>query len=110
MNERTTYAQAVAAYDVEFERMLTDVIIKTIATTSLVSDANVMVLRTGETATALVIALETIMALSPLMDTPSALRKFAEHTAKRLRKNISKLRADPEFAADIFGARPGGTA
>ena len=110
MNERTTYAKAVAAYDVEFERLLADAIIETIATKSLVTDANVMVLRTGETATALVIALETIMALSPLMDTPSELRKFAEHTAKRLRKNISKLRADPEFGVDVFGARPGGTA
>jgi hypothetical protein len=107
---RTPYARATAAYDPAFEQSLADAIIETIATKSLVSDANVMVLRTDETATALVIALETIMALSPTMDTPSELRRFAEHTAKRLRKNISKLSADPDFGVDIFGARPGGTA
>jgi hypothetical protein len=111
MNEhRTTYARAQAGYDVEFERVLADAIIETIATKSLVTDANIMALRLGETAAALVIVLEMIMGLSPTMDTPSELRKFAEHTAKRLRKNITKLRADPEFAASVFGARKEGSA
>jgi hypothetical protein len=111
MNEhRTSHARATTAYDPEFEQTLADAITKTIAKTSLVTDANVLVLRTGETATALVKVLEIVMGLSPMMDTPSEVRKFAEHTAKRLRKNISKLRANPEFGVDIFGTRKGGTA
>jgi hypothetical protein len=111
MNEhRTSYARATAAYDPAFEQLLADAIIETIAAKSLVSDANVMVLRTGETAAALVFVLEMVMGLSPTMDTPSEVRKFAAHTAKRLRKNIAKLRANPEFGVDVFGARKGGTA
>jgi hypothetical protein len=112
MNEqqRTSYAHAAAGYDPEFEQILADAITETIAKASLVTDANVMAIRTGETAAALVFVLEMVMGLSPAMDTPSELRKFAEHTAKRLRKNISRLRADPEFGAEIFGARRGGSA
>ena len=90
--------------------MLAAAIVETIATKSLLTDANVTAIRTGETAAALVFVLETVMGLSPMMDTPSEVRKFAEHTASRLRKNISKLRADPEFGAGFFGVRKGGTA
>jgi hypothetical protein len=80
MNEQQrtsfSYAPATAGYDSEFEQMLAGAIVETIATKSLVTDANVMALRTGETAAALVFVLEMVMGLSPMMDNAERSQKI----------------------------------
>ena len=110
MSDRTAYARAIAGYDRDFERMLVQSITKTIATKSQVADAPIIALRTGETIGALVTVLEMIAALTPAFDAPSNLRRFTEHTSKRIRRNVARVRADPEFGAHVFGSRHGGAA
>jgi hypothetical protein len=81
-----------------------------IAEASLLRDAPIRVIGTGETAEALISCLIATMAMSPTMDTPSELRAFAAGLAKRVRRGVAEARADPTFAADFFDARRGGTA
>jgi glyoxylase-like metal-dependent hydrolase (beta-lactamase superfamily II) len=106
----TTFARAISGYDQAFQQTLADAIIMAIANTSRLSDTPVIALRIGETAEALIMVLEAILASSPHFDHPGTLRRFAEKTAKRLRRNVAKLRADPNYAANIFDARRGGNA
>ena len=107
---RTSYARAVAGFDPEFRDALRDKIFTTIAEASIVTDANIMAIRAGETLEALTVCLIATAAMSPHFDTPSHLRKFAEQLAKRVRRGVSEARADPTFCADFFGARKGGSA
>jgi hypothetical protein len=112
MNDaRTNYARAVAGYDDDFRKRLAGAILTAIAETSLVTDAKVMCLRTGETRDALVDCLITIMALTPFYDVPSHLREYAEQLAKKIRRDVARHRAElcPE-AERMFGFRNGGRA
>jgi hypothetical protein len=110
-DRRTSFARAAAGYDDEFRKRLADALFTAIAETSLVTDANVMAIRTGETRDALVDCLITVMAMSPHYDVPSHLREFAEHLAKKIRRDVTRLRADPPPEAErIFGFRNGGRA
>jgi hypothetical protein len=109
MNDYRTYARAAAGYDVEFRRSLTEAICKAIAEASLVTDASILCLRTGETRDALVDVLITTMALTPHYDVPSHLREFAEALAKKIRRDVARLRADPcPEAETMFGFRSDG--
>jgi hypothetical protein len=66
-------------------------------------------LRTGETRDALVDCLITVMSLTPHYDTPSHLREFAEALAKKIRRDVARLRADPPREAEtLFGFRSEG--
>jgi hypothetical protein len=108
---RTTYSRAAAGYDGDFHKYLSGEIFDAIARASLVTDAHVMVFRTGETRDALIDCLITVMALTPHYDVPSHVREFAERLAKKIRRDVAKLRADPpEEAERIFGFRREGRA
>jgi hypothetical protein len=110
VSPRTTYARATASYDDDFRRRLIEEIITAIAKASLVADANVMAIRTGETIEALITCLITTASLAPHFDTPSHLREFAEDTAKRIRREVAKARAEGFCADFVFRARKGGNA
>ena len=105
----TTQAGIDSRYDQGLRRQLADAILKTIANESLVADAAVMAIRTGETLDALADILVTIMAMVPTFDTPSELRQAAENLSKRLRREVAQARAEG-VADEILGARKGGCA
>ena len=108
-HHRTDYARAARGYDDEFRKLLTDAICKAIAEASLITDANLLVLRTGETRDALVDVLITVMSLTPHYDVPSHLREFAEDLANKIRRDVARLRADPPIEAEtMFGFRSDG--
>jgi hypothetical protein len=106
---RTTWARATREYDDEFRRALVAEIITAIAKASMVTDANIMAIRTGETLEAL-ISMISFAAMSPHFDTPSHLREFAEGLAKRVRREVAKARAGGFCEDFIFGAQKGGSA
>jgi hypothetical protein len=107
---RTTYERATREYDEKFKRDLIEEIVSAIFKASMVTDANVMALRVGETTEALLSCLIATAALSTHFDTPSHLRKFAEHVEKRIRREVSKARAEGYGEKFCFGARRGGHA
>jgi hypothetical protein len=106
---RTTFEQACRGYDEQFANSLTDDILRTIARASLVTDANVLAVRTGETAAALVNCLGTVLALCPDSDVPSRLRQRIDYIAKKLQRDVAKARAEG-IADRILGATRGGHA
>ena len=102
MCDRPTYARAVAGYDQEFRERLAKAIMSTIAHENMVADANVMAIRTSETADALTDILCTVLTIVPAMSIPSKLRETAERLAKRIRRDVGKARADG--VADMLSA------
>jgi hypothetical protein len=98
----TTYARAVAGYDAEFRRRLTEAILTTIARESMITVVNVMAIRSGETVDALVDVLIITMAMMPCFDVASKLRKACETLCKRVRVEVARARA--EGVADDLGA------
>jgi hypothetical protein len=110
---RTSYERATREYDTKFERALAREIITAIAKASVVTDPelNIMALRVGETLEALTSCLISFAAMSPHFDTPSHLREFAERLAKRIRRDVSKARAEGVGADFMHGTqRQGGNA
>jgi hypothetical protein len=109
---RTTFARAISRYDETFQQALADAIVAAIAKTSpsRLTDIPGIALRVGETAEALVMVLEATLACSPHFDDQGALRRFAEKTGRRIRRNVACPRADPNYAASVFGARREGRA
>jgi len=107
---RTTWARATREYDETFKRDLIAEIITAICKASMVTDANVMALRVGETTEALLTCLISFAALSPTFEVPSHLREFAENTAKRIRHEVARARAEGYCEDFVFGARRGGNA
>jgi hypothetical protein len=115
MNEilrlRTNYERATSGYDDDFRKRLADAILRVIGESSVVTDAKVMCLRTAESRDALVDCLISVLSLTPFYDTPSHLREFAEHLAKKVRRDVARLRAEPCPEAErMFGFRNGGRA
>jgi hypothetical protein len=106
---RTSYARTTS-YDEKFRDELTEQIVTVIGESSLVTDANVMAIRIGETADALASCLIAVMAMSPRFDNHHELRVAAVELAKRVRRDVACARADPNFAADFIGTRKGGNA
>jgi hypothetical protein len=91
----TTYERATRAYDDAHERELADAIMTAIAEASKVSDANALVLRTGEAASALVTVLAAVLALSPTAArSPTAIRKTVDELGKRLRRLLAAAEND----------------
>jgi len=107
---RTSYERATREYDENFKRDLISAITRTIFEASMVTDPElrVMAIRVGETCEALTSCLVSFAAMSPQFDVPSTLREFAESTAKRIRRDVAKARAEGVF--DKLGARRGGNA
>ena len=84
---RTTFARATREYDPEFERTIAAAVSTAIAQVSLVTDANAMVLRTGEIIAALTTVLASTIALSPAITrSPTQVREFLAENAKRLQR------------------------
>jgi hypothetical protein len=93
----TSYARAVGGYDGDFERALVDAITETIAKASIVSDCNAMIIRTGETASALLRMLASVLALSPeVTRSPATIRDTVDDFSKRLRREVTATAADPD--------------
>jgi hypothetical protein len=107
---RTTFARAISGYDETFQQALAGAIVAATAKTSRFTDIPGIALRVGETAEALVMVLEATLACSPHFDDQGALRRFAEKTGRRIRRNVARLRADPNYAASVVGARREGRA
>jgi hypothetical protein len=100
VSNRTTYARAASSYDEECA--LVEAITEAIAKTSMVSDADVLVMRTGETAAALVDVLAMTLALSPAVHrSPRAIRKLTDEIRRRLLRHVASAKAD----ADEFRKR-----
>src|SRR5262245_53282911 len=110
VSPRTTSAHATASYDDDFRRRLIEEIITAIAKASLVTDANVMAIKTGEMIEALTSCLIATASLTPHFGGPSHLREFAEELAKRVRREVAKARAEGFCNDFVFGARRGGNA
>jgi hypothetical protein len=111
----TSYKRAVAGFDEDFERALVAAITTAITEISRASDANVICLRTGETASALLTVLAGMLAMSPAAArSPRAIRKTCDELQKRLRARVAHATADPElqdFLARVFhGPDVGGRA
>ena len=97
-HDRTTYAKAVLEYDEEHERALLDAITQAIFETSRVSDANAIVIRTGEAAQALLTALACVLAMSPSATrSPTAIRKTVDDLGKRLRRRVASAEQSPDL-------------
>ena len=95
---RTGYDRAVASYDDAFEAGLAAAITVTISEQSKVTDANVIVFRTGETVSALITVLAGVLAMSPsACRSPSAVRKTLDKLHKRLRRCLAVAECDPDF-------------
>jgi len=92
---RTTYNIASREYDPTFERTVTAELIETITRISIVTDAPVMVLRTAETASALLSVLALILAMS-LHDarSPAAIQRTTDDLARRLRRRAADAEAN----------------
>ena len=91
-----TFARATLEYDAEHERPLLDAITQAIFETSRVSDANAIVLRTGEATQALLTALACVLALSPSVTrSPAAIRKTVAEFGKHLRRLVAGAEQNP---------------
>jgi hypothetical protein len=108
---RTSYARAVRGFDPQFRDALVREITTAIATASLLEDAPICAIRTGETLDALTHCLIATATLCPAFDTPSERRKFSENLVKRICRTVAQMRADPTFEAKhFFGFRREGNA
>jgi hypothetical protein len=101
-DRRTSFERAYSGFDPDFERVLVEEITRAIGLASIVTDANVMALRTGETVSALANVLATVLALCPDADVPSRLRERVDEIARRIRRDAARARA--AGVADILGA------
>ena len=103
---QTTYDRTTSAYDKDHERALMEAITRTIFETSVVSDADAIVIRTAECAQALVIVLAGVLAMSPAATrSPTAIRRSIGDLGKRLRRKTAVTEAsdDPqEFISRTF--------
>jgi hypothetical protein len=97
-DHRTTYARAVLGYDEAHETELMKAITEVIVTTSMVSDANVAAIRTGECTEALLTILASILAMSPSVTrSPTAIRNTIDEIGKRLRRKIAAAEASEDL-------------
>src|SRR5262245_5594653 len=99
MSDRRTYARATAAgYDSDFERALVSAITEAIGRASMAADAPALVIRTGETLSALMTVMAGTLVMSPsVRRSPAAIRKMTDELRRRLHRRI----ADAERDADV---------
>ena len=95
---QTTYDRAPSAYDKGHERALMEAITRAIFESSTVSDANAIVIRTAETAEALLTVLAGILAISlAATRSPTTIRRTIDDLGKRLRRQISAAEASEDL-------------
>ena len=98
MSEQAHYARATLKYDPAHEHALLEAITQAIVEASLVSDANAIVIRTGEATQALLTVLAGTLAMSPSATrSPTAIRKTIDDIGKSLRRKVSAA----EQSADL---------
>jgi transposase len=104
MTAARTYADAIREYDEAFEHELVEVVMEAIARASMVTDANAIVMRTGETASALLTVLAATVAMSPAaVRSPTAMCKTLDELGKRLRRRVAAAQADANaFRERVF--------
>jgi hypothetical protein len=94
----TAFERAMSGYNAEYEQGLVDAIMRAIADASKVTDADAAVLRTGETASALLTCLAVVLAMSPAaVRSPSAVRQTLDALGKRLRGRLATSEHSPGF-------------
>ena len=95
---QTTFARATLEYDKDHERALLEAIKRAIFESSTVSDANAIVIRTGEAAEALLTVLAGVLAMSPAATrSPTAIRRTIHDLGKRLRRQIAAAEASEDL-------------
>ena len=95
---QTTFARATLEYDKDHEHALLEAITRAIFELSTVSDANAIVIRTGEAAEALLTVLAGILAMSPSATrSPTAIRRTVDDLGKRLRRQIAAAEASEDL-------------
>jgi hypothetical protein len=88
--------RAIAGYDLAFEQRLTEAIIAAIADASRIDDC--LVIRTGESAAALVNCLATMLALSPASTrNRAAIRQTVDAFGKKLSAKVRTAEGSPDF-------------
>jgi hypothetical protein len=109
--------RAQAGYDAAFEAELGEVILRAIGDGSMID--GVLVLRTGESAAALVNVLASVLALSPSSTrSRAAIKQTADGFRRKLLARVRQAERDPlfsDFKAGAFGTdaddrKRGGTA
>ena len=98
--QQFTLERAQRGHDSEFERTLAAAIMEAITRTSMITDVNAVVLRTGEMIMALTTVLASSIALSPHARSPTALRKAADQIAKDIRRQVQAALAEPGFQVE----------
>jgi hypothetical protein len=90
-----SFLRAYSGYEDAHRARLVQVISGAIAEASILTDVNVLAIRTGETADALVTVLAGVLALVPRLNTPQQQRLACEAIAKSLRQQLADARNDP---------------
>lgn len=92
----TPIERAQLGFDEAFKQKLTEAIITAIADASRIDDC--LVIRTGESAAALVTVLSSVLAMSPSsVRSPAAIRQTAESIRRKLTGQIRSAERDPLF-------------
>lgn len=92
------FERAITAYDDAHERALVESVTRAIVDASLISESPLLVLRTGELTSALLIVLAAAIALSPeAARSSAAIRKTTDELRRRLKKCVAVARAHPDF-------------
>ena len=103
---QTTFARATLEYDKAHERALMEAITRTIFESSTVSDANAIVIRTGEAAEALLTVLAGILAMSPAATrSPTAIRRDRRRARQAASPADRRGRAECGSYRNLFAAR-----
>jgi hypothetical protein len=97
--------RALAGFDEAFEERLTEAIMTAIADASRIDDC--LVIRTGESAAALVTVLASMMALSPSSTrSRAAIKQVADGFRRKLAAKVRAAEHDPlfsDFKSRVFG-------
>ena len=95
---RTDYATATREFDRAHENDLVEAILKAIIDTSMLTDVDCAVIRTGELASALLSCLAATLAMSPAATrSPRQIRLTVDELGKRLRRRIAAAEANPDM-------------
>jgi hypothetical protein len=98
-----SFERAVQSYDPEHRERVVAAIMSAIARASLLDDAKVMALRTGETTDALISVPAWVIAMRGDLQSPAKVREAAEHIRKVLIREVPMFRGDLEFRKFMGG-------
>ena len=87
-------------YDEDYRAGLAAALFETLITYSK-GDADMALVKGGPAFDALMMLAAFVIAPSPILNSPQAIRLFCDGAAKELRKQIAAVQADPD-AGDVF--------